>query len=118
MPKAKRARTDKGIGAPTEDDLLTAQNASNHPSSSALSTRLPPSSKVPALTTLCARVFVANVVGLGKDEDAWGGVRLWLKALPEYLVPKIFAMLSVACPTRLRSDIIIPVSRATATPLS
>jgi hypothetical protein len=79
------------------------------PSSFASSTRALPLSTVPALTTLCARVFVANFVKLKSHKDSWDRVSVHLNALPDILVPKIFAMLRKAWPSYLAHEFIVTV---------
>ena len=107
--KTKRQRTElPAFGETSEADSPSAQQ--NIPSSSALSTRSLPPTTVPALTTLCARIFVANLVNLSQDECTWKHTRRRLKALPDALVPKIFSMLRATCPTFLNSVFIIAVS--------
>jgi hypothetical protein len=105
--QGKRQRVLPAFGEASEADSPSAQN--NIPSSSALSTRSLPSTTVPALTTLCARIFVANLIDLSKDEHTWKHTRRRLKALPDVLVPKIFAMLRTSCPTVLHNTFIIAV---------
>ncbi|KIM84624.1 hypothetical protein PILCRDRAFT_390629 [Piloderma croceum F 1598] len=105
-PRSKRQRTGPpAFGEASEADSPSAQN--NIPSSSALSTRNISPITVPALTTLCARVFVANLVNLSKHERTWKPTRRRLKALPDALVPKIFAMLRASCPTVLNNPFIV-----------
>jgi hypothetical protein len=96
------------FGEVSEADSPSVQN--NIPSSSALSIRGVPSTIVPALTTLCARQFVANLVNLSKHEHTWQHTRQQLRRLPDTLVPKIFAMLRASCPTLLNNAFIIAVS--------
>jgi hypothetical protein len=100
MSRVKKQRTG---------DFASAAVPTDTPSSSASSTRPLPLSTVPALTTLCARVFVANFVQLRNHEDRWEHVSVYLKALPDVLVPKIFAMLRRVCPTYLTHEFIVTV---------
>lgn len=107
--KRRRAGSSAEFGAPSEADLPSAQNLNNTPSPSALSTRALPVTSVPALSTLCARVFVANLAILSRSERTWELIRQWLKVLPDSLVPKIFAMLRTSCPTILSEPFIVAV---------
>lgn len=111
----KRARTTQGpsrqvrqgIGAnQTEDDLPLSQRPSI--SSSSPSTRLPTSHDVPALTTLCARVFVANMAAL-YDEQKWPRMERYLSLLPDLMIPNLFSMLRAKWPTRLHHALITTV---------
>ncbi|TFK57375.1 RNI-like protein [Heliocybe sulcata] len=104
---AKRRRTGgvPAFGAPTEDDTFPTQT--DVPFSSALSTRTLTPDHVPTLTTLCARVFVANIRKLAKDEETWAATREWLKAVPDPIIPKIFSMLRASCPTVLSHGFIL-----------
>jgi hypothetical protein len=108
--KKRRLGTSLAFGAPSESDLPSAQQ--NNPSSFALSTRTFPTASIPALTTLCARVFVSNVRNLAEDPagHVWRRTRRWLKALPDPLVPKVFAMLKASCPMVLSDAFISAVS--------
>jgi hypothetical protein len=112
----KRARTSQArsgqprlsIGAPTEDDLpSTAQQPSQ--SSSSPSTRKLPADHVPALTTLCARVFVINMSKLSQDESIWNASKMLIDTLPDTIIPNLFAMLRVAWPTYLSHALISQV---------
>lgn len=86
------------FGAASEDDLLTAEPR-QIPSASALSVRpLTWGDAIPMLTSLATRRFVENVLALSSDERLWTYVRLWLKRLPDLLVPKLFNMLQDSCP--------------------
>ena len=107
----RRRRTVRSIGNPTEDDSPAARNSLNVPSSSASSHRTLPVTAVPTLTSICARVFVANVPKLGEDPDVWHYIQPWLKRLPEHLVPRVFAMLREAHPNLLNQAIITAVCR-------
>ncbi|KAG5644719.1 hypothetical protein DXG03_007848, partial [Asterophora parasitica] len=104
---SKRQRTGgvSSFGASFEADASSSQQ--NNPSSSASSTRRLPISVAPALTTLCARVFAANFVRLRNNEDVWARVSSQLKALPEVLIPRIFAILQSICPTYLAHEVIV-----------
>jgi hypothetical protein len=105
--KKRRAGTFIEFAAPSEADLPFAQN--NIPSPAAASTRTLPVTSVPALSTLCARVFVANLAKLSQRESTWKPTRECLKILPDSLVPKIFAMLRASCPTILSEPFIVAV---------
>jgi len=100
MPRRKKQRTG---------DFASAEVSTDNPSSSTSCTRALPLPTVPALTTLCARVFVANFVELRNDEDRWDRVQVHLNALPDLLVPKIFAMLRRTRPTYLKHEFIVTV---------
>ncbi|KZT21647.1 RNI-like protein [Neolentinus lepideus HHB14362 ss-1] len=104
---AKRRRTGglPAFGAATEDDIQPTQT--DVPSSSVLSTRILPPDYIPLLITLCARVFVANIRMLAKDEDTWAATREWLKVVPDPMIPKIFSMLRTSCPTVLSHGFIL-----------
>ncbi|KAI6136788.1 hypothetical protein F5141DRAFT_1076651 [Pisolithus sp. B1] len=89
------------FGAATEDDLLTGEPR-QIPSASALSVRtLASRGPIPTLTTLAARRFVENIRTLSSDERLWRYVRVWLKRLPDIVVPKLFIMLQRSCPNLL-----------------
>ncbi|KAI6133212.1 RNI-like protein [Pisolithus croceorrhizus] len=94
LPKGRRGT----FGAATEDDLLTGEPR-QIPSASALSVRtLASRGPIPTLTTLAARRFVENIRTLSSDERLWRYVRVWLKRLPDIVVPKLFIMLQRSCP--------------------
>lgn len=109
MSRRKRQRVDASIGAPTEDDSPTAHL--NNPSSSASSVRAVGNATIPTLTTLCARVFAANLRVIANDPEVWKEVQRLLKVLPDHVVPKLFAKLRDACPTLLNKSMIIAVWR-------
>ncbi|KAI6044994.1 hypothetical protein EDC04DRAFT_2637950 [Pisolithus marmoratus] len=90
------------FGAATEDDLLTGEPR-QIPSASALSVRTVASGglPIPTLTTLAARRFVENIQVLSSNECLWRYVRVWLKRLPDIMVPKLFNMLQRCCPNLL-----------------
>lgn len=90
-------------------EFASAVVPTDTPSSSASSTRALLLTTVPALTTLCARVFVANFVKLKSHEDRWDRISVHLKGLPDVLVPRIFAMLRRVCPTYLTHEFIATV---------
>ncbi|KAI5991631.1 hypothetical protein EDD15DRAFT_2448516, partial [Pisolithus albus] len=88
-------------GFPYEDDFLT-EEPRQIPSASALSVRtLAFRGPIPTLTTLAARHFVENIQTLSSNEELWRYVRVWLKHLPDILVPKLFIMLQRSCPNLL-----------------
>jgi len=108
---AKRRRTGfPQIGAPSEAD--TAITPVNLPSSSAFSTRTVKSNHVLPLTSICARLFVANFPKLSRDPRQWEPRKQWrvisaqLKSLPDYTVQTLFAMLSSSCPHLLSHDLV------------
>jgi hypothetical protein len=109
---AKRRRTGPPqIGAPSEaDNVITPVNL---PSSSAFCTRTAvKTSYVLSLTTLCARLFVANFPKLSKDPRQWEPTKEWrvvgpqLKSLPDSTIQTIFAMLSSSCPHLLSHELV------------
>lgn len=96
LPKGRQA-----FGATTEDDLLTGEPR-QIPSASALSVRtLTSGGPISTLTTLAARCFVENIQVLSSNERLWRYVRVWLKRLPDVMVPKLFNMLQRFCPNLL-----------------
>lgn len=111
----KRVRTEEStrrqaglnIGAPTEDDSPSAQQPT---SSSSSSTRVVPPLYVPALTTLSARVFVANLRKLSEDKARWRKVQRWIDAVPDAIVPNLFAMLRASWPRLLNDALVSNVS--------
>jgi hypothetical protein len=116
MPRRKTSHRPRPL-ANIDDDLPS--NRDNAPSPSALSSRNLPFTSVPTLTTLCARVFIANVSDLAKDEETWKPTRQWLKMLPDLIVPKIFAMLAGSTYSdRLPSEFIVDVGGNCRDPLS
>jgi hypothetical protein len=108
--KRRRTTLIPTFGAPSEADLPSVQQLTS--SSSALSTRTLPYTAVPALTSLCARVFVSNIHYLSDDPTGslWKTTRRYLKILPEHLVPKVFAMLKTSYPDDLTDSFITAVS--------
>lgn len=97
LPKGRRGT----FGAATEDDFLTGEPR-QIPSASALSVRtLAFRGPIPTLTTLAARHFVENIQTLSSNEELWRYARVWLKRLPDILVPKLFIMLQRSCPNLL-----------------
>ncbi|KAJ7706469.1 hypothetical protein B0H17DRAFT_631541 [Mycena rosella] len=104
----KRARTgnapSREFGAPSADDSLSQ---SRDPSSSALSTRAPRYTTVPALATLCSRVFADNFVRLRNNERVWSHLAAHLKTLPETLLPRLLADLVRVCPTFLTHEFLV-----------
>ncbi|KAJ7042523.1 RNI-like protein [Mycena alexandri] len=107
MSRNKRARTgpSREFGAATEDDSPSA--GTRDPSSSALSTRSPRYTTVPTLTTLCSRVFAANFVKLRNNERVWQEVSVYLKAMPEPLLPRLLAELVRVCSTYLKHEFLV-----------
>jgi len=108
---AKRRRTGPPqIGAPSEADK--AITPVNLPSSSAYSTRTLKSTHVLPLTTICARVFVANFPKFSKDPRQWEPRKAWrvvdaqLKSLPDLTIQTLFAMLNSSCPHLLSHDLV------------
>ncbi|KAF8213364.1 hypothetical protein K438DRAFT_1956761 [Mycena galopus ATCC 62051] len=101
----KRARTGREFGAPTEDDSPSV--SFSDPSSSALSTRAPRYTSVPALTTLCSRIFADGFVRLRNNENVWAAVSMHLKALPDALLPRLLAELIRVCPTFLKHEFLV-----------
>ncbi|KAG6842505.1 hypothetical protein C0991_000031 [Blastosporella zonata] len=104
-PKKQRTGGLQSFGAPSELD--TPSNVRQDPSSSASSTRDIGPGTPPALSTLCARVFVLNFVKLRQNKETWERVSQWLTALPDILIPKIFLMLQNSYPTYLAHEIIV-----------
>lgn len=111
MSNARQKRQRTGIapfGEASEADSPSAQN--NLPSSSSFCTRVVPVTQVPLLTTLCARIFVANLRKLSRHENGtWEATRRWLKLLPDTLVPRLFTMLRDMSPGLLNSAFISAV---------
>lgn len=111
---AKRRRTEfSQIGAPSEaDEAITPVNL---PSSSAFSTRTVKSNHILPLTSICARLFVANFPKLSRDTGQWEPRKQWrvvgaqLKSLPDYTIQTLFAMLSSSCPHLLSHDLVSQV---------
>jgi hypothetical protein len=109
----KRRRTGRtthvsGIGAPTEDDLPSARTTATV-SSAALSTRSVQAAHVPALTNLCARAFVHHLNYLCKEEQRWEHQKWWLQALPDHIIPRLFAIMRTEVPDKLISPFITTV---------
>ena len=107
-PSTKRTKRSHTFGGPSTDDRdpLTTQLAA--PSSTAFSIRSLPNRGVPALTTLCARVFAANLEFLfrtRRDETQEG-----LKRLPETVIPRLFAILRASHPSLLSHPFISTAS--------
>ncbi|KAF8078433.1 RNI-like protein [Lyophyllum atratum] len=104
---SKRQRTGglASFGAPSEADKPSTQH--NIPSSSVSSTRDLALSTTPTLTTLCARVFATKFVKLKDNGDIWARLSAHLTALPDVLIPKLFAMLQSSCPTYLAHEVIV-----------
>ncbi|KAF7339703.1 hypothetical protein MSAN_02185700 [Mycena sanguinolenta] len=100
----KRARTTREFGAPTEDDSPPAALTD---SSSALSTRPPRYTAVPPLTTLCSRIFADSFVRLRNNEPVWATVSVYLKSLPDTLLPRLLADLIRVCPTFLKHEFLV-----------
>ncbi|KAF8581648.1 hypothetical protein K439DRAFT_1513720 [Ramaria rubella] len=94
--RPKRGHAFGGSSVDDQDPLTTQLSA---PTSTALSTRIPTSSGVCALTTLCARVFVTNLEFLFQNRR--DETQQWLKILPDAIIPRLFSMLSASHPSRL-----------------
>lgn len=107
---SKRRRDGQlpSFGAPDKSDMTSAQQ--NTPSSSTASIRSLPTSTIPTLTTLCGRVFVVNFVELRNSTLWWRKISNDLRAIPDPLIPKLFAMLRASCPTYLKHEFIVTVS--------
>lgn len=102
-----RSNTTPAFGAASEDDFLTAEPR-QIPSASALSVRpLTWGDAIPMLSSLATRRFVENMPALSSDERLWAYVRLWLKRLPDLLVPKVFNMLQDSCPNIISHELIM-----------
>ncbi|KDQ63818.1 hypothetical protein JAAARDRAFT_29865 [Jaapia argillacea MUCL 33604] len=93
------------FGAPSDADLPSARAPST--SSSVYSTRTLPSDRILPLTTMCARIFGNNMLKLSVNEESWATTREWLNLLPDTMIPKILAILSATCPTRLSHGLLI-----------
>jgi len=106
--RARPPKRQRTFGAPTEDDDPTAQ-LSQARYKNAASTRTV-GGPLPTLTTCCARAFVRHIEKLSADPNSWEAVLMWLKLIPEPLVPKLFAMLKSTHPTLLKSEFIVCVS--------
>jgi hypothetical protein len=107
-PLAKRTKRTHTFGGPSADDQDPLTSQLTAPSSAALSSRSLPTISVPALTILCARVFVSNLQFLFQkrpDETQKG-----LKRLPDTMIPRIFAMLSATYPSLLSHPFISTAS--------
>ncbi|KAG6813088.1 hypothetical protein H0H92_014147 [Tricholoma furcatifolium] len=106
--RTKKQRTAglPSFGAPSDSDVPFV-SPDQDPSSSASSTRIVGISAPPALTTICARVFVTNFLKLRKDTNTWSRTSHFLRALPDVLIPKIFAMLCNSYPTYLNHEVIV-----------
>ena len=109
--RQKRQRTGiPSFGEASEADSPSAQNNINFPSSSSYCTRVVPITQVPLLTTLCARIFVANLRKLSRHENGtWDATRRWLKLVPDTLVPRLFTMLRESSPGLLNNAFISAV---------
>lgn len=104
----KRARTGNApreFGAPSADDSPSA--VAQGPSSSSLSTRPPRYTAVPTLATLCSRVFADNFVRLRNNEPVWECLSIYLKSIPEPLLPRLLADLVRVCPTFLKHEFLV-----------
>jgi hypothetical protein len=98
------------IGEPSEaDEVITPVNL---PSSSAFSTRTVKSNHVLPLTTICARVFVADFPTFSRDHRHWEPRKVWrvigaqLQLLPDPTIQLLFSMLSSSCPHLLSHDLV------------
>ncbi|KAH9946678.1 RNI-like protein [Amylocystis lapponica] len=90
-----------------DEDLPTPQSQAQAPSATALSTRVLPLAHIPLLSTICIRVFAENLQNLSANPTNWENVRLWLKALPDTLITKVFGALRFICPTVLNHGFIV-----------
>jgi hypothetical protein len=96
------------FGAENEDDRVSL--ASGVSTASAFSTRsLLSTGTIPNLSALCARSFVTNLQASHGTRDDWENTFKWLNCLPDYLVPRMFAMLRSTCPQILTSAMITSV---------
>jgi hypothetical protein len=106
--KKRRTNSVPAFGAANPYDDPSAQT--DVPSALASSTRSLPITSVPSLVTLCNHVFVAHFKDLRNDEHLWNGsIKEQLVGLPDYLIPRIFAMLRSSIPTFLTHEIITTV---------
>ncbi|TFY56405.1 hypothetical protein EVG20_g8934 [Dentipellis fragilis] len=114
-PSKRRRAHVVSFGAASEAD--TQATPVNVPTSSAFSVREPPlhaEDGIPSLSTLCARVFVANFPSLSRsrnaweprDPEQWQRIGDWLRMLPDDMIPKIFAMLRSSCPSLLSHELV------------
>ncbi|KZT06901.1 uncharacterized protein LAESUDRAFT_652672 [Laetiporus sulphureus 93-53] len=106
-PSARPTKRRKNGTQPTEEDLPTPLAQASAPTATALSIRSLPSPGVPSLANLCIRVFAGNLAKLHSNATVWEDVRAWLKALPDYLVARVFAGLKATCPTILSNGLIV-----------
>ncbi|KAG6901846.1 hypothetical protein C0995_007232 [Termitomyces sp. Mi166 len=107
-PKKSRTSSLPSFGAPSELDQPSSSQ--QDPSSSVSSRRIIGPTTPPALTTICARVFVANFLELRKNEAVWNRVSQSLAAVPDILIPKVFTMLQNTYPTYLSHEFIVTYS--------
>lgn len=103
---SKKARKH-GFATPIPEDENPLTSQLTAPSSTSLSIRTLPSREVTSLVTLCARTFVANFRFLFDERREI--TQSWLKALPEAVIPRLFAMLSNTHPTLLSHGLMIAV---------
>ncbi|KAF8526446.1 RNI-like protein [Gautieria morchelliformis] len=100
-PSAKRTKSaHSAFGGPSADDQDPLTSQLTAPSSTALSIRSLPTTGVPTLITLCARVFVANLEFLFRPERR-EATKEGLKRLPDTVIPRLFSLLSASHPSLL-----------------
>ena len=78
-----------------EDEIPTALNQTHAPSSTSWSIRVLPFSVtgIQPLTTLCMHAFVGHFRKLASNETAVESFKEWILAVPDYLIPRLFAIM-------------------------
>lgn len=98
-------------GKHTEDDEVSnTQSQSSLPSSSAWSTRTIPIQHIQPLSTFCIQVFATNLRRFGSQPGAVDSWKSRLAAVPDTIIPRVFASLRANCPTILSNELMTTVS--------
>lgn len=90
---SSRRRKDKEERG--NDEIPTAHNQTHAPSSTSWSIRALPLSaaSIPPLTTLCMHAFTRYFRTVSSDKTAAEGLKDWILAVPDYLIPRLFAIM-------------------------
>ena len=88
---SSRGKRDKA--SRDDDEIPTALNQTHAPSSTSWSIRTLPASGILPLTTLCMHTFAHHFRKSSFDEAAVEGLKEWLVAVPDNLIPRLFAIM-------------------------
>ncbi|KAF7971834.1 hypothetical protein HWV62_19847 [Athelia sp. TMB] len=100
----KASRSSKKRRTESDEDVEAAEHDTSTGLTPSVRQRAPDS--LPALTTIAARIFASNYRRLRTGVKNKTATDMLLQNLPDHLVSKVFAMLTITCPELLSSTFI------------